>query len=438
MSNTNKYLPNYRIILFLSFIVLAIFGFSKYSSAASLNEALSTAYENSPDIKSAFKELAVKSDAMPSALTGLLPEVSANIERSKKYYNSSSADANGMTDSKEIGITQPLFNGGKTYNNIKKAKNTVLLAKEEFRKTEQDLLLKAATAYMDVVSSSEVLELAKNNKKVLIQHLEATKARFELGEVTQTDVAQSKASLAAADSDLISAEREYELASASFEKITGMKPVNVAMPTSPIEVKGNADELVRIALSTNPNVKIAEYTLAAAKSDIMIAGSALLPSLNAFANKQREKNLLLSTSSNSGKTETDTVGLSLSIPLFKSGSEYINIRQAKNLASKYDFDLSSVKNATRESVVKAFQDYRIAQSLIHSNQINVDASEIALNGTKEEALVGIRTTIDVLDAEHALFEAKAKLIKSRRDEIVGSYSLLAELGKLSLSELGLK
>lgn len=416
-------------------LALAVMGgLADGASATTLNEALAASYRTSPDLKSAIQELQAVDEEMPAAISGMLPTASAEVQRGKKHLQSGTTDLSGLTSTKSIQVTEPLFKGGRTYSNIKKANNEILAQREKFRNTEQQILLGAVEAYMNVVRDKEVFELAKNNKTLLENHLTATKARFELGEVTQTDVSEAKAALAKANSELISAERAYESSKATYKKSMGEEAVDISLPKNAIKINGNIDELVEIALANNPAIKYAQYTLDASKNDVNVKKSVILPQISAFANKEKQEGV----SFNGAPTNTNVVGVTLSVPLYQGGAEYADVRKAKHIAGRDSYNLSIAQNNVREAVIKAYEDFKVAQSLIESNQASVDAYSVALEGTTQESYAGLRTTIDVLDAQQALFEAKSNLISSHRDEIVSSYALIAQLGKLTAQELGLK
>lgn len=418
--------------LLCHFIAFMLFQGSAH--ATTLNEALASSYKTNPQMQSAVQALSAVDEEMPSAISGALPTAFATIQRGKLNSESSRTEINSITDTKKIEITQPLFKGGRTFSTIKKANNNILAARESFKITEQFVLLASVTSYMDVVRDREVFELATNNKLVFEHHLESTKARFEMGELTQTDVAQARAALAKASSELISAQSAFESSKAGYKKNIGEEPTEIKIPQNPIKINGNVDELIGVALVNNPSIKAAGYELDAAKNDINIKKSTLLPELSAFANKQKQEGQsLIST-----KSDSSTLGLNLSIPLYQGGAEYADVRRAKRLAGKSSYDLSVVQNNVREEVVRAYQNFKVAQSLIQSNKANVEAAEVALDGIQQEALEGLRTTIDVLDAQQALFDAKSNLITARRDEIVNSYALIAQLGRLTAADLGLK
>lgn len=414
---------------FIAFILL-----QNSAQGATLSEALASSYKTNPQMQSAIQALSAVDEEMPSAISGALPTASATIQRGKKHSELSGTEVNGISDAKVIEINQPLFKGGHTYASIKKANNNILAARENFKITEQLVLLSAVTSYMDVVRDREVFELATHNKSVFEHHLESSNARFELGELTQTDVAQAKAALAKANSELISAQSAFESSKAGYKNNIGEEPLEVKIPQNPIKINGNIDELIKIALENNPSIKAAGYGWDAAKNDINIKKSALLPELSAFANSQKQEDASLT----SNRSDSSMVGLNLSIPLYQGGAEYSDVRKAKHLAGKSSYDFSVAQNNVREEVIRAYQNFKVAQSLIESNTANVEAREVALEGTQQEALEGLRTTIDVLDAQQALFDAKSNLISAQRDEIVNSYALLAQLGRLTAADLGLK
>jgi len=431
-------LKNRSAILQLSaFLILYLLLFTG-AYATSLNEALISSYKTNPEIKSAILALQSVDEEMPLAISGMLPSASASLQRSKKKLSYDAVDTSGITDTKSIEITQPLFKGGRTYASIKKAKNDIMAAREHLKIVEQQVLLDAVSAYMDIVRDKEIFELAKNNHSVLKKHLESTQTRFKLGDVTRTDVAQSNASLAKANSDRILAERTLESSKATYIKVIGMSPNDVSMPKKSIFMKGNLDELIKIALQNNPYIKTAEYNADSAKNNISVEKSTLLPQLVAFANKNRQMDVSNIPSVNGKTIDSSSFGIRLSIPLYQAGAEYAQIRKAKIIAGKNSFDLITTQNNVRESVIKAYQDFNVAQSLIKSDQSSVNSFAVALKGVQQENIAGLRTTIDVLDAENDLYNAKATLIASKANEIVSSYNLLAQLGRLTTKELGLK
>lgn len=401
--------------------------------AINLNEALALSYTKNPQLEAERMALRSIDESMPQALSGWLPSISATFQRGMQYQDIGSTENNRITDTRRGEITQPLFKGGNTWFATKKAHYDILSARHKLRSTEQDTLLSAVIAYMDIVRDQEVLELNKNNKTILEKHLDATKERFQLGEVTRTDVAQAEASLAQALSEKIIAQGNLESSRAAYERVIGTAPTGVSMPTNPVVIKASLSHLITLAEENNPLVNMAKYDKLSAEKDISIKKSSLLPEVNLVGSKQRQKGSSLSAA----ETDTESVIFQVSVPLYQSGSEYSQIRQAKFSAYKHQFDLDEQINKVREDTIRAYQDFQVAKASITSNNSSVEAFQSALEGTEHEAKVGARTTLDVLDAEQDLFVAKANLIRSKRDEIVAAYTVLAHIGRLNASELGL-
>jgi outer membrane protein len=286
------------------------------ANSTSLNDALIASYKNNPLIKSEIESLQSVDEEMPAAISGMLPSASSTLTRGKENVKTDTINSNDITDSKKIELIQPLFKGGRTYASIKKAKNRITAAREQFKSTEQQILFSAVESYMNVVSDKEAYDLAQNNTIVFKRQLEATQERFKHGEVTQTDVAQAKASLAKAQSSFISAESTLESSKATYEKVIGEEPHNdITMPNNPIAIYEKLDKLISVALTNNPAIKIAEYTLNESKNDISIQKSSLLPQLNAFANKQRNSGAITGSAITT-TTDSNSFGLTLSIPVW--------------------------------------------------------------------------------------------------------------------------
>jgi outer membrane protein len=251
---------HFLIIPFL----IAVF-LTRTSFALNFEEALSSAYNNNPYLKAAREDLKATDEQMPQAVSGFLPQISANAQRGERETTQAGTSTDRIVDTKEIAINQPLFRGGQTYNNIKLAKNAIFAAREELRQIEQEVLLEAITAYMDIIRDQEVLELSKNNVEVLKKHLEVTKERFNLGEVTKTDVAQAESGLAVAKSEMISADGILESSKARFIRIVGERPGILKPSRRPATLNLSLDEIIQIAMGENPTILSAKYNEMAAK-----------------------------------------------------------------------------------------------------------------------------------------------------------------------------
>jgi outer membrane protein len=418
------------LICLLAFIICP----SWHAHATSLSDTLAATYNNNPGLKAARENLKAVDENMPSAIAGWLPEVSANFENGRRKTKIGGMNTNGDANDHDISLKQPLFRGGRTVATMKQAKNAIMAGRSDLRRSEQDILLEAITAHMDILRDSELLELNKNNVEVLQEHLKAVNERFKLGDVTRTDVAQAKASLAQAQSQQISADGVLDSSKAAYIRVVGTEPVMLDHVEDPVEVKAPLDQIVQLALNENPVVKSAQYNAELAKNSITIQKSRLLPSVDFVADKSKQVGAL---SANGLDIETETYAVRVAVPLYQSGSEYSNIRRAKADSRRLKYELVDQENKTRQAVISAYNDFQVARSIIESSKAIIESSQIALTGTEEEAKVGSRTTLDVLDAEQNLFQARANLISAKRNEIVSSYTLFAQIGRLNAEELGL-
>ncbi|MDB2414975.1 TolC family outer membrane protein [Rickettsiales bacterium] len=416
------------------FIVLAIcIIYPNLSYSVTLDEALRLAYRNHPSIYSSLANLRSTDEQASRAFSGWLPKVSFGYERGPRETRSGGVDTDRQADTKDLTITQPIFDGGETLAEMSQAEKNIMAAQSEFLLTEQQVLRDAAIAYMDIVKDQRVLELNKNNISVLEQHLEATKERHSLGEVTKTDVAQAKANLAKANTEKKLAESDLAASRATYKKIVGEDPVNISMPDNYAKVDQLLPDLIDTGLSVHPSIKQAENLYESAKDSISIKKSSLLPTLNVTASTRRQKGVALTKAQDA---DTNSILFNLTVPLYQSGSEYSDIRQAKQDAEKLRYDLDLVKKTVRESITQSYHEYKVAISSVESDRVTVEAFETVLDGVSQEAKIGARTTLDVLDAEQDLFEAKSRLISSQRDVIVNSYKLLADAGILSAKTIG--
>jgi outer membrane protein len=288
---------------------------------------------------------------------------------------------------------------------------------------------------MNLLRDSAILDLQRRNVEVLQEQLRQTRDRFNVGEVTRTDVAQSESRLAAGRSQVLSAEATYKASVATYRQVIGVEPGKLA-PGSPVDRFSPRDltASIGVATATNPQVTTAEYNLDAALQQVKVAEGALYPTLSVQGNVQQayESSLLQL------KTFNASVIGQLTVPIYQGGAEYSLIRQAKETMGQRRLDLDTARDQVRQNVVQSWGQLDAAKANIEATQAQVQASEIALNGVREEARVGQRTTLDVLNAQQELVNARVSLVSAQRDRVVASFTLLASVGRLSPQVLGLR
>jgi outer membrane protein len=311
-----------------------------------------------------------------------------------------------------------------------------LAARETLRVTEQSVLLSAVTAYMNLLRDTAILDLQKRNVQVLQEQLRQTRDRFNVGEVTRTDVAQSEASLASGRSQLLTAQANYISSGATYRQVIGTNPGTLTPATpvdrfSPTTLPG----AVATGSVSHPSVTSAQYGIDVAQMQVKVAEGALYPTLSVQGSFQ--KNFLATSSLNTMDSYSASVLGQLSVPIYQGGSEYSLIRQAKETLGQKRIDFDTAREQVRQTVVQSWGQLDAAKANIDATTAQVQSSEIALNGVREEARVGQRTTLDVLNAQQALVNARVSLVSAQRDRVVASYTLLAAVGRLSPQVLGL-
>jgi outer membrane protein len=335
-----------------------------------------------------------------------------------------------------VGVTgnQTLFNGLQTANRVRAAESQVSAARETLRVMEESVLLAAATAYMDVSRDTANLEVQQNNVRVLQRTLKDTRNRFDAGQVTSTDVAQSEAQLAAGEANLHAAESTLMTTRANYRRIIGVEAANLA-PSAPVDRLSPAtlNAAVATGLVENPSVTAALYGVDVAQLQVKIAEGALWPTLALQGNILQQTFPSILTQN----LFTATGQVNLSVPIYQGGAEYSAIRLDKENVGQQRLNVDQVRDQTRANVVQAWGQLQAAKAQIEAATRQNDAAARALNGVRNEAQAGQRTTLDVLNAEQALVNARVSLIFAQHDRVVASYSLLSAVGRLSARDLRL-
>jgi outer membrane protein len=413
--------------------------------AETISGALIKAYLTNPDINTQRAAVRAADEGVPEANAGYLPTISAQgnvgIERVQESAFGADNTVSGSTVQtvrpRGYGVTanETVFNGNKTINSIRQAESKVFGAREQLRNTEQNTLLAGVTAYMDVLQDTAILDLDRNNVQVLQEQLRETRDRFTVGEVTRTDVAQAEASLSSAQATALSAEATLEAAVARYRQVIGDQPTSLA-PVKPIAnpLPKTLPEAVSISQVEHPAITASLHGVDAAQLQIKIAESALYPSvgLTGSITNQFDASGIPGFHQLSGQV----VG-QITIPIYQGGAEYAATRQAKETLSQQELQTDSERNQVQQAVVAAWGLNTAAVGVVRAARAAVSANEVALTGVREEAKVGQRTTLDVLNAQQALLQARTTLVQAEHDQVVDSYSLLSSVGRLNIPTLGL-
>ena len=403
--------------------------FSGASQAQTLQEALAAAYLNNPTLQAARAQLRATDESLPQAKAGWRPSISITGTggRSNQDISTSTTDNNRTFWSATLTATQNLYAGGGTEAAIALSEANILAQRARLRDSEQTILLQAATAYLDVVRDQAVLELNIQNESRLEKQLEATRDRFEVGEVTRTDVAQAESRLSRAKADRVAAEGTLETSKAVFEQIIGEAPVAVIQPQINLNLPVSREEAIALAEESNPGVVAAKFDERAAIQTIRSEYAELLPSFDLQGSVSRSRN----TSSQDVTVDDATVTATLSVPLYQQGAAHSDVREAKQTAAQQKKEIEESRRSAVEGATSGWETLQSSRAQISAFQDEVRATTIALEGVEQEAAVGSRTVLDVLDAEQELLDARVNLVRSNRDELVARFDLLSAVGSLS-------
>jgi outer membrane protein len=419
-------------------------------AAETMESALARAYQGNPQLNAQRAIVRENDEGVSQALSGYRPTLSATASVSEQYTNESgifppvppalpngiSFNIKGYTTPRSVGVAagQTLFNGQQTANTVRKAESQVSAARETLRVMEESVLLAAASAYMDVSRDTANLDVQQNNIRVLQRTLKDTRNRFTAGQVTATDVAQAEAQLAAGEASLHAAESTLMTTKANYRRIIGVDPANLA-PASPVDrlAPNNLNAAIAVGIAENPSVTAALYGVDVALLQVKIAEGALLPTLALQGSVQQQvySNIL------TPNLFLGTVGVNLSVPIYQGGAEYSTVRLNKETEAERQLNVNQVRDQTQANVVQSWGQLQAAKAQVEAAIRQNDAAERALEGVRNEAQAGQRTTLDVLNAEQALVNARVSLIVAQHDRVVASYSLLSAVGRLSARELHL-
>lgn len=404
--------------------------------AETLADALTSAYVNSGLLERNRALLRAADEDVAQAVADLRPIIdwSADVRREFSRVGSARITRNTGETTANIGIvgSMLLYDFGRSDFLVEAAKETVLSTREALRSIEQTVLLTAVQAFMDVIRNREIVSLRRNNLRLLQEELRAAQDRFEVGEVTRTDVAQAGAAVALAQSGLAVAEGDLARAVEDFREAVGRAPGDLQAPADLTQVGGDPEAAKAAAVQRHPDIMQAQRNVTVAELNIQAAAAAKRPTLSVIGRLGTTNDLADSEFSRSG-----SVALELRGPIYEGGRLSSLERQARAQRDRRLAELHLTGLTVKRDVGNALANLRAARAGREANREAVRAAQIAFEGTREEAKLGARTTLDVLDAEQDLLDAQANLISANADVVITAYSDLASLGDLTARELNL-
>jgi outer membrane protein len=414
-----------------------------------LTGALGRAYTNTPELNAARANVRAVDESVPQALSGYRPRVTGTADVGRTHQEtitpSFSQTTGGRTGKRAasdtysprgvgIQVDQTLFNGFRVENSTRAAESRVLGARETLRNTEQNVLFNAATAYMNVLRDTALLNLQRNNVEVLEEQLRQTRDRFRVGEVTRTDVAQSEARLAQARSQASVAEGNLRASIATYRQRVGVEPKRLS-PAQPIErlLPKTIESAVQISQSEHPAIIASLHGVDQQQLQVKVVEGELYPTVTVSGSLSKR----WETSLSDNEAYTASLVARLSVPLYEGGQVYSRVREAKQTLGERRIQVDQQRDVVRQAVIVSWSALVSAKAQITASQAQVQAAEIALAGVREEAKVGQRTTLDVLNSQQELLTARSNLVTAQRDRVVASYNVLSSVGRLSARSLAL-
>ena len=411
--------------------------------ADDLRGALIAAYTGNPDLEAARANQRATDEGVPIARASALPTLSGTARHTENLANGPNAFfAPARSFAADLSLNVPIYSGGGVKNSLRAAKVRVEAGQAGLRGTESGVFSQVVTAYMDVITASASVGLNRGNVQVLEVNLKATSDRFEIGDITRTDVAQSNSRLALARAALRNAEASLVSARETYIRVVGKPPQDLMPPPPLADLPASPEEAVQTALDNNPDLIAAQQRAKAAGFDTKASGASRLPRVSLFStgdytNFYNSLGRGLLGGNFTQSQATAQAGVSATIPLFQAGLPAAQRRQAQATESAALDQVISAERQVIASVRSAYTQWRAANDTIALNQTAVDAAALSLEGVRAENTVGNRTILNILDAEQELLQAQGGLINARRNSYVTAFNLLAAMGKAQARDLGL-
>jgi outer membrane protein len=409
-----------------------------------LNEALAATYSYQPALQAERAKLRATDENIPQALAGWRPTVilgggigyGNGLNRAYSFLTGENSKSPLQRDvgQASLTITQPVYTGGKVQANVNHAKNQDMAERANLIVQEETSFTNAVNAYVGVIQDQQLLALNINNEQVLTKQLQATNDRFRVGEITRTDVAQAEAALAGAVAQREVAAGTLQTARATYLQVIGFPAPDNLLEPQPLRVPAKTEpEISALAAANNPQVIGALFTNAAAKDAIDVAFAALMPQVNLQGQLFQQNNTGAPASQSNGYLVTANV----SMPIYQGGSEYSAVRQARQSQEQASREVADAKRTAVPTAVAAWQTLVAARAAAESTRVQIRANEVALEGVEREAIVGSRTTLDVLNAQQALLTSQTTLVQALAQLVTASYNVASAIGRLTARDLNL-
>lgn len=403
-----------------------------------INQALALAYANNPSINAQRANTRSVDENIAIAKSGYRPNISGSAYIGKSWSETRTPFSTTTTKLRPGGfgvtISQNLFDGFQTKNNIRSAEAGVMASRETLRNVEQNILFDAATAYMDVIRDAAIANFRAQSLAFLNEQVRSETSRFEVGESTRTDVAQAKARRAAAKAQLSSARASLKSSKAVYHQLVGKEPNRLKMPKGVIRfLPKSVNTAIKVAQAEHPAIKATKHLVDQALFTVKSKEGELLPTLSLSGSANRDLDVAANTDRDSA-----SITATLSVPIYQGGRVSAQVRQNKEILGQRRIEVDQSIDNVRAAVVSSYSQLEAARAASIANKAQLRAARLALQGAVEERKVGQRTTLDVLNTQQDVITAQIALAQADRDIVVASYAALSAIGKLRVNNLGLK
>lgn len=410
------------------------------AKAETLADTMAAAYEHNGLIDQNRALLRAADEDVAQAVSALKPIInwSGDVTHSwGRTYNplTMAASSGSSRTTATIGLSAQLllYDFGRSQLSIDAAKESVLATRQALVSAEQSVLLRAALSFFEIKRNQEFVRLRQNNVRVIGVELRAARDRFEVGEVTRTDVSIAEARLAAARSALVAAQGGLAQAIEEYRAAVGRRPGKLAPAPRVPRTANSVEEAKRIALRNHPEMLKIQHEVKAAEIGVLVAEAAMKPTVSITGSYGLTQNY-----GNDGFSNGGSIGVGASGPIYQGGRLSSLARQAMAQRDSVRAGLHQVRHALAQDVGNAWAQLQVARASRVASNEQVRSSRVAFRGVREEATLGARTTLDVLDAEQELLDAQANLISAVIDEQEAAYTLLASMGWLTAEKLKLR
>ncbi len=437
----------------LALAAVLVAAWPNLASAQTLTDALSAAYMNNPSLNAARATLRAVDEGVPQALSNYRPQINGNLSAgavgtysrlvvpSKKKNRAGAPRESGAgTYPLSIGVdlVQPIFRGFQTQNSVRSAESSVLAEREALRNSEQEVMLDAVTAFVDVIQNLALVRLQEANLQFLSEQVKASQDRFQVGEGTQTDVAQAQASQAQAEADLASARADVQTARAQFRAITGLEAKKLVLQPVGDKVRPKGlDGALSSAQTEHPAILATIHNVDVAMFNVKALEGQTLPQIDLQAGLSRDYTGGGVSVGQDRYTDTASVQLNMTVPIYQGGLPSSQVRQAKEDLGNARIQVDLNRDSVRSQTVSAWYQLDAAEAAITSARTAVVANQLAVNGVVEEQRVGQATTLDVLQQQSLLIDAQTTLVFAERNKVVALYALIQAVGRLNAEALKL-